>query len=163
MPQRKTLATQRSTASSLQRPPVSIATTTSLHRPVVSSGYRISLSVLACRRTAPSTSAACGLASPHVNGQLRAPETWQVLCQHFDFPVVCCADSHIHVSEENIELHASPCLSTYAEDGRCPVLPTVRPLTRISCACLWWSFRLSDLRPSLSDVSTWVLFILEQE
>ena len=53
------------TASSLHLPPVSIAITTSLHRPEeASSGYVASLSWRACNRTAPSWSAACGWASP---------------------------------------------------------------------------------------------------
>ena len=63
---------RKSAASSLQRPPVSMATTTSRHRlEVRSSGYVASLSRRACANTAPSSSAAPGWASPEALRALR--------------------------------------------------------------------------------------------
>ena len=75
------------------------------------------------------TSPLHGAPQCHVSGQLCSTETWQVLCQDFNPPVICCADLHVHVPKKSIELHTSPCLST---DASQPSFRWRRPLLEAS-------------------------------
>ena len=109
---------KNSAASSLHRPPVSMATTTSRHRlPFTSSGKVLSLSSrLAWKRTAPSSSAAPGCGSPEPHRALRnvtstanwAPLKQGGLCQHLDAPFIVGADSQIHVPQKRVALDPAP-------------------------------------------------------
>ena len=96
-------------ASTLQRPPVSMATTTNLHlRPSTSSEYFLSLSRRAALATAPSNTAAFGQALQS-DGQLRSMFERQTGSEDFYLPFIVGRDGHIHVSKLDVAPNHSAC------------------------------------------------------
>ena len=86
---------------------------------VRSSGNVASLSRLTCANTAPSSSAAPSWASPELR-KVMSTANWaplrQILRQNLDAPLIVTADAQVQVTQESVELHPCPCLTTHSRE-----------------------------------------------
>ena len=51
-----------------------------------------------------------------VDCQLGALEARQILRQNLDAPLIVTADAQVHVTQESVELHPCPCLTTHSRE-----------------------------------------------
>ena len=127
MPEPPASELTKSTASLLQRPPVSTATTTRAQRLAsyellilqffVSFGSECGSAVDVCCSWAGEALAGKGTPHGHVHGELCSMVNGQPTGQHLSSPFVLCADRHVHISELSVASNSGTRFSANAGHG----------------------------------------------